>query len=366
MPRELKSDRIPSLDGLRAVSILLVISGHTSFALEAHTGLHSLPLKAFEGLSGLGVDTFFVISGFLITNLLLQQISREGRIDLVRFYLRRTMRLLPPYYVLIAIVALGYYAGLIKVENWHSVLVHALSYTTNYNPQLLWDLGHSWSLSVEEQFYLIWPAVLLLLGLRWGFWFAASLLLVCPFVRLHYSHLSIQPGASWNLPYRTEAVADTLAAGCLLARVRTRLCAATAYRSVQRSKFFPLIPAMVIVLNLLYADQFNALLGRTLEIFGIVLCVDRAMTITDGASKLLNSSVMTFIGGASYSLYLWQQPFLNPVTTSWIGNFPLNVILVVVASLCSHYLVERPTNLLRSRLDAALVEKGKGDKAAVA
>jgi peptidoglycan/LPS O-acetylase OafA/YrhL len=130
--------RIPSLDGLRAISILFVMISHLWGNLGTHN--HLIAPRAVEimalSLGGLGVKIFFVISGFLITSLLLNELGHSGRIHLVKFYFRRTFRLLPPYYAVIATVWVGYVAGFLRLSNWHDAFIRALSYTTNLQQNL--------------------------------------------------------------------------------------------------------------------------------------------------------------------------------------------------------------------------------------
>ena len=155
--------RIRSLDGLRAVSIILVMISHLigvrGFLVPEAAG------RVFE-LGELGVRVFFVISGFLITSILLRELAEHNSVDLVRFYFRRTLRIFPPYYLFVLVLAIVQAIGLITLNPGD--LSHALSYSSNYHPQRSWFVGHTWSLAVEEQFYILWPAILLLLGKRKG------------------------------------------------------------------------------------------------------------------------------------------------------------------------------------------------------
>jgi peptidoglycan/LPS O-acetylase OafA/YrhL len=354
------SSRIPSLDGLRAISILFVICCHLWANLTTHNHLTAPPLLdgMVIALGGLGVTIFFVISGFLITNLLLAELAQTGRIHLVRFYFRRTFRLLPPYYALIATVSIGYAAGFVKAANWHNILIHALTYTTNYNALYFWYLGHGWSLSVEEQFYLLWPAVLLIAGTRRGFYLAASMLLICPLVRAHYQQLPAVQAMPWNLHYRLEFVGDGLAAGCLLARLRGWLHTRRMYLRLLNSRWFAVIPAIVLLVNSCLTPLQEALLGNTVIITGIAICIDRVVTVRVGTvERLLNTRPIVFLGLMSYSIYLWQQPFLNPVTGSPIAHFPSNVLFAAIASLASYYLIERPSLKLRHVLETKLFRR---------
>src|SRR6202521_1564487 len=139
--------RIPSLDGIRAVSILLVLLGH-----GAMTGGAPRLLTRFGHVGNIGVRCFFVLSGFLITTLLLKEVSATGTISLVKFYIRRSLRVLPASLALIGVLATLHLWGVIRL--WPGDLSHALTYTANYHLRRSWWLDHLWSLSVEEQFYI--------------------------------------------------------------------------------------------------------------------------------------------------------------------------------------------------------------------
>ena len=148
--------RLPSLDGLRAISIFLVLLGHAG-------GTHGL-VRLDLGIGDyahLGVVVFFVISGFLITRLLLSEHAKKGQVSLQRFYTRRALRLFPASYTYIACITLLWLSGILHLEPRD--LWHAVTYTVNYLPGRTWQVGHLWSLSVEEQFYLLFPVLLILL-----------------------------------------------------------------------------------------------------------------------------------------------------------------------------------------------------------
>ena len=125
-------------------------------------------------LGPFGVRIFLVLSGFLITHLLLAELEANGRIDAWAFYVRRTVRIFIPFYVLIAVVALLHARGILVLAAGD--VFHAATYTMNYHPSRAWALGHSWSLAVEEQFYLLMPATLVLLGRARGATMALSCL----------------------------------------------------------------------------------------------------------------------------------------------------------------------------------------------
>src|SRR5262249_9000682 len=203
----IQPDRIPSLDGFRAISIGLVLFGH----LLGTSGFFlTLDFNKHLAIGELGVRVFFVISGFLITNLLLTEAAATGRIHIGRFYLRRTFRIFPPYYVFILAAALAAMAPWIELNPGD--LFSTLTYTSNSHVTRSWNVCHTWSLAVEEQFYLLWPALLVLLGGRRAVWLAALFVFAAPLIRLGLWELTVS--ARDGVGNRFETVADSIAVGC--------------------------------------------------------------------------------------------------------------------------------------------------------
>lgn len=341
------AERIPSLDGLRAISITLVLLGHLA-------GTRGFPLSAAAvnpwSLGSFGVTVFFVISGFLITGLLLDEVRRTQRIRLGRFYFRRTLRIFPPYFALLIVVAAAGAAGWIALNPGD--LLHGATYTSNYHDTRSWYVGHTWSLSVEEQFYLLWPAVLLLARTRRALFIAAATILVVPLFRV--AEWELVRSAGHGVGYRFETIADSLAAGCVLACARNRLHAWPLYMRALSSPAFVLVPAVAVLANLTHDHPLIAF-GAAMTVINIclALCVDWAVTFHEGRiGRVLNAAPLVFVGWISYSLYLWQQPFLNRESTAWSAAFPANILLTMVAALASYYLVERPSLQLRKRIEA--------------
>src|SRR5215475_4830380 len=169
MTRE--GNRIPSLDGLRCIAVAMVLFSHM---LGTQGFLRPSQGAFLYEFGNLGVKVFFVISGYLITNLLLHELAKTNRIHLGKFYFRRTFRIFPACYCMVAALIL------FRMSGWISLtprdVLHALTYTSNYYPGRSWSIGHTWSLGVEEQFYLLWPAALVILGRRKGFVAAASMI----------------------------------------------------------------------------------------------------------------------------------------------------------------------------------------------
>jgi peptidoglycan/LPS O-acetylase OafA/YrhL len=334
------AERIPSLDGLRAISIALVLFSHLA-------GTGGFPISAATanpwGLGSLGVTVFFVISGFLITGLLLEELRRTDRIRLGRFYFRRTLRIFPPYFALLIGLALADAAGWISLNPGD--LLHSATYTSNYHAARSWFVGHTWSLSVEEQFYLLWPAVLLFAGTRRGLLIAGATILLVPLIRVGEWELFREPGVG----VRFETIADALAAGCVLACLRPSLHASPLYLRALSSRAFIVVPVAAVVANL--TNNHPLVIwgaGITVIVVSVALCIDWAVTFHDGRlGRILNAAPLVFVGWISYSLYLWQQPFLNREAQMRTAQFPVNIVLTATAAVASYYAIERPSLQLR-------------------
>ena len=339
--------RIPSLDGLRGISIALVLLGHLA-------GTSGFPVSegsgSFSAVAALGVRVFFVISGFLITGLLLDEMARHGRIRIGRFYFRRTLRIFPPYYVFLAVTLIASALGAFSLAPGD--IAHTVTYTSNYHDERSWYIGHTWSLSVEEQFYLLWPAVLLLSGVRRGILIAAAVVVISPAVRLF--EWNFLPWAAAGVGTRFETVADSIAIGCVLAGSRAWLHRSVLYMRALASPLFVVVPLLGIAGGLLTDHpQASFALGMSLSNLAAVLCLDWAVTFHEGCiGQVLNAQPLMFVGWISYSLYLWQQLFLNRASDALVNSFPLNLTLAVAAAVGSYILVERPSLQARRAVEA--------------
>lgn len=345
--------RIPSLDGLRALSIALVMLGH----LSGTTGFIQLP-QLLSGVSFLGVRVFFIISGFLITSLLLEEEARTRTVSLGHFYFRRTMRIFPPFYVFVACMALAGSMGWIELRE-HDILA-AVTYTMNYHQDRSWFLGHTWSLAVEEQFYLLWPLLMKYLGSRRAAHAALVTVVCAPLVRI--ALLIFAPGFREGIGETFPTVADAIATGCLLAFYRDRIGASSLGGRFLNSRAVWITPVLVLGVASIPSTKFGFLVGQTLANVGIALVLERVVRSPgDAVGRFLNTPVVIRVGVLSYSLYLWQQPFLNRYSDHPIAMFPLNVALACVAAAVSYRVIERPALRLRTRSESHVLP-GMGRK----
>jgi peptidoglycan/LPS O-acetylase OafA/YrhL len=342
------SVRIPSLDGFRALSIAFVVLYHLANQDGAPRVLRRIGDTTHSG--GLGVRVFFAISGFLITTLLVTEFEKRGDISLRRFYFRRTLRILPPFYFYLACVMLASAFGVVTLPRGDAL--HAWTFTMNFDAlKAAWPVVHSWSLSIEEQFYLLWPGVLLLAGPRRARALLVAVMLALALYRAAaYAHmLTIPP----DMPYAFRGVADWLAAGALLALLRPWLHGKRWYSQALAHPAFPLLALLAVGgawTGIGYWRRADLLMSAA--VIGTTLLLDWAMTHPSHAlARPFNWEPVAWIGRLSYSLYLWQQPFHTETPTRWWEHAPQNTALALLAAMVSYYVVERPALNWRARLE---------------
>ncbi len=334
-PRE---HTIPSLDGLRAVSIALVLLAHCADYSRSGPS----PFVYYTGEIGLlGVKIFFVISGFLITTLLLKEKARTGRVSLKNFYLRRILRIFPGFYTFLLLTYLMSRVGMFPIPGRD--FLHAATFTAN-GFGISWELLHIWSLSIEEQFYLIWPAALVLLGAKWPLRMAALTTVAPPLFFGLVVHQHVRLG---------EAVSG-LAAGCVLAGVRQTLALHSGYQRFLTHKWTPTF--LIFALFLLESARrfwFYDLLTPLVSIVITILINAVIVAPATPVGRFLNLAPVAYFGVLSYSIYLWQQIFLDKWGPFWFNAFPINLVCAILAGFLSHTLIERPFLRLKNRLTRA-------------
>jgi len=337
--------RIPCLDGLRAISITLVLFSH----LEGTRNFPSIPIERFIDLGNFGVRVFFVISGYLITRLLIAEHRKSKTISLPMFYFRRTFRIFPAFYGLIWLLAVAEMIGWTTLAKGD--VIHGMTFTMNYHYERAWNVGHLWSLAVEEQFYLLWPAIVLLFRPKGALWIAVITVAVVPLVRVG-THLLL-PGSRVGIGESFQTVADTLATGCVLALAGQRLDRIGWFTRIQAHGATPV--ALFLLAMFVHGFHsfisFSYLIGESITNVALALVIDGVLrNPASRFGRFLELRPLVFVGVLSYSLYLVQQPFLNRASSGWWAAFPINFILVAVLALSSYYLVEKPFLDLRTRL----------------
>jgi peptidoglycan/LPS O-acetylase OafA/YrhL len=314
--------RIPSLDGLRAISIVVVCLGHLTYSgrMPKFVVVYALT----------GVQIFFVISGYLITTILLNERRQTSTIDLRQFYIRRAYRILPAAAIFMLFAFAMYWHEL----RWYDIGAMFL-YLVNFDIHRPWMVGHLWSLGVEEQFYFLWPSLLrkwypqrvaILVG---AVVFAPVFRTVCYYFKV--------PGGGFGM---FPAVADTLAIGCLAAILSSSI------PKIPRLAAFVMLLA-VILIPMFDADTYRRTLLLLFVLGPIMQCsiAGLLLHVIQSPYRILNIAPVMWLGRISYSLYLWQQPFFFAQTPE-----PAYRLLFALGLAClSYYLVEQPALRLRQK-----------------
>lgn len=335
----LKKREIPSLNGIRAVAALAVVFAHLKMRTE---------LVVNTSIGSYAVICFFVLSGFLITNLLLQERDRTGGTSLRKFYARRTLRIFPAYWVLCAVflVASRLANKPIHWDAWLACVFYVSNYYMAFHAFAGSTLNQSWSLAIEEQFYLLWPAVFRRFGAdkeKLVRLLSAVILVVWIYraVLLYVLHVD------WMYVYCAfDTRADALAIGCLMAVLASRdHIPAWLYAS----KWPGLIAALVIL-----AVAFGKV-GHGIDYYVFpsafaVLILQAVLYHRSPAYRWLNWGPLSLVGTWSYSIYLYHI-FAHRFIPDALGfaKLPLQFFLAIALGAGSYYLVEKPVLALRDR-----------------
>jgi peptidoglycan/LPS O-acetylase OafA/YrhL len=339
---------IPTLDGWRAIAILLVLASH-----EVVHSVGAASSTALNLYGRYGVDVFFAISGFLICTLLLDEQQRTGAISLRSFYLRRAFRILPAaliYLVAIATLrAMGIISG-VRPAEWLGSLLFVRN-LQSLGPSS-WYTSHFWSLSVEEHFYFILPGLLVLLSRRFrsapsprGTDPRALILFLISAVILPTGIFLSRIRSGVFTDYKLGAIFLAASAAVFLwdADLRARVA-----RILPPATVVPFTAALTIVIT-----GRKALL--VLPFLFLASVLSTVLHPTAFLSRILESKPLRFIGKRSYSLYLWQQLFLSAhfgPPEMRLQRWPLSLLCAFAAACLSYALIERPMIRLGHRLAA--------------
>jgi peptidoglycan/LPS O-acetylase OafA/YrhL len=347
-----KNGYMPTLDGWRAIAILSVIFFHDSY--------HSLgPFNTgwFYGYGKLGVDVFFAISGVLICSRLLDEERIHGRIQLKDFYIRRGFRILPPVFIYLGVLAILSAFSVVPVTRGefaecllfcrnisHFLGNTSLRNTPVYPASFTWQrwyyTGHFWSLSLEEQFYLLLPASLALLAGRYR---ARAIGAIAVAVAVHRA-LSMQIRPWVDIMFHSDIRIDALLVPAMMAILAWSPQNRPAFQKYLR--FWPL--GVIAFLCIVPYGQETAW-GQTVFVWLLpAIVLGSVLNPANVFGRFLEWSVLRYIGRISYSLYLWQQLFFTghfeggSHSLGWLQNWPLRLIITFLLAAISYHLIECP------------------------
>lgn len=352
---DFKFSYIRELDGLRGISIILVLMGHAG-------------IPFFQG-GIIGVDIFFVLSGFLITSLLIKEFNESNDVNLKYFYLRRLLRLAPALIVLLLVLLLGCILLLdhTKTISYCIDAVITVFYMTNWarafdiHPPSL--LGHTWSLSIEEQFYILWPITIIAL-LKKVKNRKLLAIIICSAALFSWS-LRIymaSKGVMYDRLYNgLDTRADSLLTGCTLSILLSfNLISNNTMRFFKTYySYISIVSIAALVLIIISLSGNNLLMyyyGFAITEISVAILI--LYIFTNHKSQLnsiLSLSSLVWIGKLSYGIYLWHYPiflFLNYLNLSKLFVIICGTLLTFISASFSFYLIELPFLKFKRRIES--------------
>jgi peptidoglycan/LPS O-acetylase OafA/YrhL len=348
LKKSVENNRLQSIDGWRAISILFVLIQHSA-AKDGWPIL--LKNKAIDALGGVGVRFFFVISGFLITWLLIQEIYKYNTISIKSFYIRRVIRIIPVLLCFILICYFLEFFGVFQISRFDYL------YTSTFMVDIFHTnapFGHLWSLGVEEKFYLFWPVIFIYLfskDMNKLIYFLAFIILLGPLLRAGIIFFNCSNYLIFNY-HSFVIIYDGLALGCLGAIILTKYKNRITNYITGKLYLVVLVSILLIVLPLSFwifpVLKIFQPLQDTIQCLGfLILLIASIINPEFLLFRILNISIVKHIGLISYSIYIWMGIvelssdhlfFVNDYFT----KFPGWIFSIIIISEISYYLIEQP------------------------
>lgn len=340
---------IKGLNAIRAFSIMLVVLNHMD-AFQSILIPGIIDTRLAPMISGnFGVQVFFVLSGFLISHILLNERTRTGKINLKHFFARRFLRLAPPLLVFFLLIGIAVSQG--YLSHTTDSLLYAVFYLYNFTPRELYasEMGHFWSLGVEEQFYLFWPfALTAIKKVHFLIGFLCFLILVCSILITIKSHIPLDADyhvGRWFIP-----ASGPILVGCLGAVLnhyyRDRV------QSLIRRNWLT-IPFIFITYSFsLYVPVSLIPLGISIQSVAVILFILKIDHSQDRKwVQALEFAPLSYIGIISYGIYVYQGFFLRTGSGSelWFQQFPTNIMLTLTLAVLSYELFEKQVLKLKRK-----------------
>ncbi|OQP59534.1 hypothetical protein A3860_37090 [Niastella vici] len=338
LPQEIQKKKFQGLDGLRGLSIVMVIASHALIDL--------IPAHA-RYIGKTGVYIFFVISGFLITTLLLKEKLVNGSISLKNFYKRRAFRILPVVYLYLIILFflnIVYNLGITRASFTTSFL-----FIKNFSMHKDWYTGHFWTLGIEEQFYLIFPFLITILPLR--FYKRLVILLICiipPLSYVYFMKIDLHVfHVNWSTHLALGLAPHLFGQGTVLILIGSlfSILFLTGSNFINRiyTKANGLVSLVLFLVGILSCiSVFPWYIENISEVFfGICIAIAMLLNLKEGSffGRTLSWKPLKNLGILSYSLYVWQELFTHK--QPWNGNLFLNITALFVVAGLSYYFYEK-------------------------
>jgi peptidoglycan/LPS O-acetylase OafA/YrhL len=350
VPQVLKQNYLPSLDGLRALSIIMVVGSHVLIGQNIHnTFLYSI----FNGALGVGI--FFIISGFIITTLLMKELIYTKDINLKSFYIRRFLRIIPLAYLFLFILI-----GLNQIFDMRinfSGFILAFLFLKNFvGSETDPATTHYWSLSVEEQYYLIFPYLFKKSRkLYLAFGIALIFLIIPAIVWLHFHFLWLNVNPVFSILFMLVYKLPLLLIGSVFSILFFRYH--SSFKKYSNSVYSLLLIITVIIINSDYAavSRIKGFLFTNV-ITGVLIAFLIGINLFENSSavfKILNNRAVVFVGKLSYSIYVWQQIFTFSIpwakSSKLLGSVGFNLSALFVVAYLSYNYFEKPFLKLKQK-----------------
>ena len=310
---------------------------------------------AISYLGPLGVNVFFVISGFLITTLCIKEKVATGNLSLRNFYVRRVFRILPVAYLYILVVIILNFVFKLQLTVYNVVIaVFFLSDISVIRFKFDWNLAHFWSLSVEEQFYIFFP-VLIKKKFKLFVFFVLTLPFLVPFMFYLQSVIPSLNIALLSSMLRFLNKFQAIAIGCLFSVLMFK-----GYFKFGKLNFVITLASIFMIFHLKF-DAFVSLrssfVNLIISIFTGFIIVNNVQYKNNPIFKILNFKPLGFIGILSYSIYIWQQLFLSNDPRMPLSRYPINLLLLIIVPCLSYFLFEKYFLTLKNRFSKTVINK---------
>lgn len=352
---ENQMNKIAGFDGLRAIAAISVVLTHLHvFKLFQDNGwIHESIISTING--GAGVQAFFVLSGFLITTLLLIENAKNGHVSLYNFYVRRSLRIFPLYFLVVFLVFIFHITGE-GVTNYKS-LAFAGTYSYNFIPRAWYSgvLGHTWSLAVEEHFYLVWP----LLFISFAHKLRKLSIITLSFILLSFFAAIILTNIDWLnsnffIKRWTFIAGANIAMGALLAVVLRDEFFGEKVSVLLKSKASIFI-ILIVVFNQVFTNDLNHFISQYLRGIGFTLLIGWIyLNQSSRLTQLLETQPLSYLGKVSYGIYMYQGLFLSTgpyraPNQTWPPEQYMGIVFLIMAVPLSYHYFEKPIMRLKNK-----------------